>query len=451
MRIVVVGAGIAGLAAAHFATKAIDGAEVLVLEGSPRIGGKLALGQVGGHTVDLGAESILARRPEGTALIEAIGVRDDLVHPASVPAALWTRGQIRPLPPTVQGIPSDLDALAASGIITGPVESCSLPVPDQDVAVADFVRERVGDEVLDRLVEPLLGGVYAGRAADLSLNAAAPALASLGDDLLAGAAAARASTADHGPVFAGLVGGVGRLPGLVAEGIEVRTSAPVRAIRRERDQWIVSTGPVGDVVEEHADAVVVAAPAAPAARLLASVAPEAAFDLGGIDYASMAIVTAALPADGFVEPLASSGFLVPPIDTTYIKAATYSSVKWPWLAEQIGPETVIVRCSVGRGGESALLRARDADVAALALADVRQATGFEGEPIDVHVQRWGGALPQYEVGHLERVAAIEHAIADVPALELCGAAYKGVGIPAVIASAEQAVARLNRAPGTMDA
>jgi len=426
----------AGLAAAH--ELVAGGADVVVLEGSNRLGGKLLLGEVGGLTLDLGAESILARRPEGLDLMHAVGLDDRTVNPRTTDAAIWTRGALRPLPPTVMGVPTNAEL---NGIAE--VNAHVLAVPDGDVSVAEFVSVRLGADVVDRLVEPLLGGVYAGHADELSLRATAPQIAALGADLLAGATKARAAATASGPVFAGLVGGVGQLPAAVSAKIEVRLDATVRAITRTGDGWKLSVGPTTDVEVIGIDAVVVAAPAPAAARLLAEVAPEAAFSLAAIDYASVAIVTYVFEEGPDFD---GSGFLVPPVDGTFIKAATVSSNKWDWVANT---GRTVIRASVGRAGEATLLHSDDADITAQALADLRTAFGGLPEPIDSRVQRWGGGLPQYAVGHLDRVDTIERDVATVHGLEVCGAAFRGIGIPAVIASGQAAARRL--LGGTMTA
>lgn len=434
MRVAVVGGGMSGLAAAYELVS--GGAEVVVLEGSDRLGGKLRLGSVGDLTLDLGAESMLARRPEALDLAHAVGLDERVVNPRTITASIWTHGALRAMPPTVMGIPADVDALAASGIAD--VEPHVVPVPDEDVSVASFVTERLGRDVLDRLVEPLLGGVYAGHTDSLSLRATTPQIAALGPDLLAGATAARAAADATGPVFAGLAGGVGQLPAAVAavDGIDVRLDATARAITRTAGGWRLSVGPTTDVEHLDVDAVVVAAPAPAAARLIAEDAPDAAFALAAVEYASMAIVTYV-----FDEPPAfeGSGFLVPPVDGTFIKAATVSSNKWQWVADT---GRAVIRASVGRAGEATLLQHADSDIAARALADLRTAFGGLPEPLDWVVQRWGGGLPQYDVGHLDRVAIVERSVAAVPGLEVCGAAYNGVGIPAVIASGRAAARRI---------
>lgn len=442
MRVAVVGGGLAGLTAAHLLSRA--GADVVVLEGSPRAGGKLRREQVGDFTLDVGAESILARRPEGLDLISSLGLDADVVHPSLGQATVWTRDALRPLPRSVMGVPADLDALSASGILAEMPEGHSVPLPDEDVSVRAFLEPRVGAEVVDRLVEPLLGGVYAGHSDQLSVRAAAPQVLALGADPLA-AALATEPHAPGTPVFAGLRGGVGRLAETLASGdFELRLDAPVRVITRIGLGWDLAVGPTSAIETITADAVVVATPAPATARLLAEAAPAAAFALAGLDYASMAIVT--LVVDG---PLAAegSGFLVPPVDGSTIKASTFSSQKWPWLAEQAG-DAAVLRASIGRRGETAILHQDDETVVELAATDLRRAIGVLPTVLASHVQRWGGALPQYDVGHLDLVDGVEAAVAAVPGLEVCGAAYRGIGIPAVIASAAAAVERL-LAEGTM--
>lgn len=432
MRVAVVGGGVGGLTAAFELGRA--GVDVLVLEGSDVLGGKLRLAEVGGVTLDVGAEALLARRPEAVALARTVGLGDDVVHPSTSSASIWTRGALRPMPRTVMGIPADVDALMASGIVEHAPVSRALAVPEEDVSIGEFVRARVGDEVLERLVEPLLGGVYAGHADGLSLAAAGAPILALGDDLLAGAAASLQSVPDGGPVFAGVVGGLGRLPAALAEasGAEIRLGSTVREVERSGAGWRVAVASGHETV----DAVVLATPAPASGRLLSGPVPEAAFELADIAYASMAIVTFVV---GSAVELPGSGFLVPPVDGTAVKGATFSSRKWGWLAER---GRTVLRASSGRAGDTTLLHVDDATVAARALADVRSAVGGLPEPDAWHVQRWGGALPQYEVGHLDRVDAIERAVAGVRGLEVCGAAYRGIGVPAVISSAQGAVGRL---------
>lgn len=425
-----------------------------MLEGSARLGGKLALGQVAGVTVDLGAESLLNRRPEAVGLARRVGLGEAVCHPSTAHSAIWTRGALRPMPPTVMGIPADLAALLRSGIVSpAGVAAARLrsvlprPAPRLDVSIADFVSHHLGHEVADRLVEPLLGGVYAGHASRLSLRAAAPAIAALaerGGSLLAAARVALAETAttSTGPVFAGLHGGVGRLPLAVAAtpGIALRTDAAVRELV-QRDRWQLGVGSTRAPEVVLADAVVLATPATPTARLLQSVCADAARELRHIEYASMAVVTLAVPAAS-LPGLTGSGFLVPPVDGRTVKAVTYSSRKWAWLAREAGDDVTVLRASIGRAGEEQLLQRDDAELVDSVVGNLEEAIRRRILVLDSLVTRWGGALPQYHVGHPDRVARIRAAVSDVPLLEVCGAAYDGIGVAACVADGQRAADRL---------
>ena len=458
----IVGGGISGLAAAFFLRD--RGLAVTVLEGSPRLGGKLAVSEIAGIEVDEGAEALLARRPEGTDLIGAVGLAGQLVPPGTTAASVWSRGRLRPLPKRqLMGVPADLDELAGSGILSPPGlararDDLRFPptARDGDVAVAGYVGARFGRELVDRLVDPLLGGVYAGRSQELSFEATLGGLAQAARQHRSLAEAAASLLPAPGsppgpPVFTTLAGGLGTLPAAVAaaSGAAVRTGAMTRELARpvqgDGDRagraggWELTVGPTRAPQRLDADAVILAVPARPASRLLAGLpgAGPAAAALGEIDYASMAIVTLAYPRGAFGRRPEGSGYLVPAVDGRPVKAVTFSTVKWPHLGSA-DPGLEIVRCSVGRVGEEALLQRDDAELAALASADLAAATGVRGAPAAVRVSRWGGALPQYTVGHLERVARIRAAVAALPGLAVCGAAYDGVGIPACIASARLA-------------
>jgi len=213
----------------------------------------------------------------------------------------------------------------------------------------------------------------------------------------------------------------------------------VRELTRTASGWRLTVGPAADPEYLDADAVILATPAAPAARLLADAAPLAATRLTEIPYASMAIITLAYRAGDFPAQR-RSGYLVPAVDGRAVKAVTFSTVKWPHLTRHAPVH--IVRCSVGRIGETALLQRDDEDLAALAAAELADATGITARNVAHRVTRWGGALPQYNVGHLDRVAAIREAVAAQPGLAVAGAAYDGVGIPACVATAKAAARRV---------
>lgn len=445
--LVVVGGGIAGLAAAWFAADA--GVDVTVLEAAPTVGGKLRTAEVAGVSVDVGAEAVLTTRPEALELIAAAGLDGERIAPLTTAARIRTGGADHPLPArTLMGIPTDAAAARESGALTPQAVAAieaepgldPLPPLAGDIAVGALVRERLGDEVTDRLVDPLLGGVYSGRADGLSLRATLPALAARlagGGSLVETARAltgggTRAPSA--APIFTTLRGGLGRLPQALATAgrFTVRTSTTVRSITRTPTGFALECGavPVSERVE--ADAVIVAAPAAKAARLLRALAPAAAAELAGVDSASIAITTFVF--DGVALP-PGSGLLVGSGERLAVKAVTLSSQKWPLEA---GGRSVL-RASVGRAGEPHALQMGDEDLLALVRRELRPLLGLDAEPVDATVTRWGGGLPQYGVGHVERIARARAAVDAVPGLALCGAAYEGVGIPACIAGARRAV------------
>ncbi|HEX6755554.1 MAG TPA: protoporphyrinogen oxidase [Mycobacteriales bacterium] len=455
-RVVVVGGGIAGLAAAFaLSREAPPGTRVTVVDGASRVGGKLRVAQLGEVLVDEGAETFLARVPEGVELVRAAGLGDDLVHPLTTQAAVVVGGVPRPLPPrTVLGVPADRAALRRAGVLTeAGLEAVGAdrpePAPLGDPAVGEYVGRRLGREVVERLVDPLLGGVYAGRADGLSLRATMPALAAsldAGGGRLVTAAkrVVDAAPPDAGPVFAGVSGGLGLLPEAVARasGADVRLRLPIRRVERTPGGFRLVGGPVPDPVTLVADAVVVALPASKAAGLLGELSPWAAHELAAVEYASIGIVTLAYPAAA-AAALRGSGLLVPAAEGRAVKAVTYSSAKWAHLA---GRDVAIVRASVGRHGEARVLQREDAELLRLVAGEVAALTGIRGAPIAGRVCRWGGALPQYAPGHLERVRRIRADVARVPGLAVCGAAYDGVGVPACVRSgytaAAEVVARL---------
>ncbi|MFI7409585.1 protoporphyrinogen oxidase [Streptomyces sp. NPDC049627] len=467
-RVVVIGGGIAGLAAAHRLLAA--GRRVTVLEASDRVGGKLLPGEIAGARVDLGAESMLARRPEAVALAREVGLAGRLQPPATATASIWTRGALRPMPKGhVMGVPGTASAL--SGVLSDEglariERDADLPRTEvgDDVAVGEYVAARLGREVVDRLVEPLLGGVYAGDAYRISMRSAVPQLyqAAKTHDSLTEAVreiqAKAAAAQQTGPVFMGIEGGVGTLPLAVAESVRARggeivTGAPVTELRRVGHAGVggrPAPGPAesnalwrvvaGDRVW-RADAVIVALPAPAAAALLRAEAPAAATELATVEYASMALITLAFRRAGTDLP-AGSGFLVPPVDGRTIKASTFASQKWGWIADE-SPDVVVLRTSVGRYGETEILRRDDDHLVDVSRRDLEAATGLTATPVETRVTRWTDGLPQYPVGHHARVARIREHIAELPGLAVCGAQYDGVGIPACIASAYAAVDQLD--------
>lgn len=429
-RVVVVGGGIAGLAAAY---ELRDRAEVILLESTGQVGGKLRTSEIAGVPVDEGAESMLARVPEAVGLAREIGC--DIVHPATSSASIWVHHRLRPLPTgTVLGVPTTPGPLVRSRILSpwGVLRAgADLVLPStrlsEDPAVGEYVRARVGAQIVDRLVDPLLGGVYAGRADELSLQATVPQLvpALRRRSLIQGARAVRPPQSDA-PVFATVPDGLGAFAAALRDrcSTDVRFGHAVRELRRTPEGWQVD-----DIA---ADAVILAVPAAAARRILADVAPYASALLGGVPYASVAIATFAYRS---VDLPTGSGFLVPPSERRLIKAATFSSRKWAHLDRD---GLAIVRCSAGRAGDEQDLQRDDDELTGVLAAELGEATGVHARPVAVRLTRWGGALPQYLPGHLDRVAGIRASLPD--GVSVCGAAYDGVGVPACIRSARAAAA-----------
>jgi oxygen-dependent protoporphyrinogen oxidase len=440
MRVVVIGGGVSGLAAAQRLRElGGDELDLVLLERSDRLGGKIQTGRLASRAVETGAETFLVREFGAESavldLARRVGLADQLIHPAAVPAAIAVDGQLRPVPAgTMLGVPakpSTMDGFAA--VAEKDVDS-GQPIlePGQDIGVGELVRARYGDEIVDRLVDPMLGGVYAGRADLLSLATTMPGLYETAqrENTLTGAVTAAMAAAPRPtgqPIFASVHGGLSTLVNAVAASARpaVQLNATVRGLTRTGAGWTITVGSTRDAELVEADAVVLAVPAAPAARLLDN------SDIAALDYASVALVTLALPPGTQLPHL--SGFLVPATEGFGVKAATFFSTKWG--QDSSGP--VMVRTSLGRYGEEAVLQRPDADLIALARKELSELiAGSIPEPLDSSVQRWGGGLPQYGVGHLDRVARARAGLA--PRLALAGAAYDGVGIAACVRSGQAA-------------
>jgi protoporphyrinogen/coproporphyrinogen III oxidase len=453
----VVGGGITGLAAGWMGMR--RGADVVVLEAADGPGGKLRTSPVAGIDIDEGADAFLARVPEAVGLCRDVGLGDDLVSPATGTAYVWTDGALRRLPSEqLLGVPTDLDAVAASGILSpAGVERAraDLTAPDDapsgDEAIGALVRRRLGDEVLDRLVAPLLGGIWAGDCDLLSLQVAAANLAAARDreaSLIRGAAALRADVVEQGaadrPVFLAPRGGMARLVDALAERLGERLccGTPVSGLEPDGAGWRLATGDAGDPGAQRshvvADRAVLATPAYVTARLLASRAPQAAAFLSGIDYASVVLTVLVMPREAIDHPLDGSGFLVPQSSGRLLTACSWMSSKWAHLA--VDPSMVILRASAGRAGDERALGATDDELVAALVDDLGDTMGLHGPPTAVRVSRWERSFPQPRPGHLDAVAGAERALAErAPGLIMAGAWELGVGIPACIRGADRAV------------
>lgn len=443
MRIAVVGGGISGLVAAY-RLRVLLGAEadIVVIDRAARLGGILYTGELAGEPLDLGAEAFVGRRPEVPELLRELGLETQLVVPAGLRPLVWSQGRAHPLPErTLMGIPSNAESMR--GLVDAEtlerIETESRrPLgwyPDADMDVYRLVADRFGVQVVERSVDPLLGGVYAGSSRSIGVRAALPTLAAALDDgapSLTHAVAAAMPPPSNAPVFGGLRDGYRVLLDTLAakSGAEFVTATSATHLVRASHGWVLE--PVGGV-----DAVVLATPAPVTANLLRPFAPAAASAAAGIELSSSVVVALGLPRDTALPQ--NSGILVATGEPLRAKAFTLSSRKWTHLAER---GTAAVRASFGKFGDDSPLHWSDADLIAAATEDLATVTGATIEPTSAVVQRWPGGLAQYAPGHNGRIAEIESAIADFDGLAVAGAYLHGVGVPACVSSATAAARRV---------
>ena len=444
--VVVIGGGISGLVAAYRLTRQ-PGLSVTLLEGSERLGGKIATVPLRGALVELGADSFLPRDDRPLQLCRELGIEDELVEPNGFGGSVWWRGALRPLPSgTILGFPTSLRSIAQARVLSpmGRVRAAAellrrRPLDGPDVSVADFTRRRFGPELLERVVDPLLAGTRAGDVAQMSLAAAIPpvnAAARANGSVTRGLAGMRSPGAT-GPRFFAPRSGMQTLIDALAGHVEgdVRLDSPVRSVTPRNGGFTVGL----DDEDLACDGVVIATPSGRAAELVSGWAPQAAWHLDQIPHTSSAVVNLLFPPDGVTLPSTGSGVLVPSAEAMTISGCTWFSAKWPALASGAA---VTVRCFVGRGSRDAALELDDRDLSGVVLAELGRIVPVSAQPLDSLVTRWDQGLPAYRVGHLERVARIEELLSEHPGVTVAGADYRGSGIPDCIAQADRAATGL---------
>jgi oxygen-dependent protoporphyrinogen oxidase len=431
-----------------------DDAAITLFDPGDRLGGVLRTEVVGGVPMDLGAEAFVLRRPEMPALLDELSLFERQRVSTGARPLIYSRKELRPLPAgTVVGIPSS--AASVAGLVDEPTVARieaepTRPLlwePGSDPAVAELVGERFGDQVVSRSVDPLLSGVYAGSAATIGLRAAAPPVAAAldrGATSLTHAVGQALPPATGAPVFGSLEGGYQVLiDELVARGRPRWVRAAVSRLERAVAGWTVvdDTG-----ARWAADAVILAVPAGECCRLLAEIAPRSVAAARRVSSASSVVMALAAPGDtAFPE---CSGVLVATGERLRAKAITLSSRKWgrKWGT---GGDAQLLRLSFGRFGDHVAADTSDDELLTWALSDLATVFGLTIDPVDVRIQRWIDAMPQYGPGHADLVAEVRAGLP--PTLAVAGSYLDGIGVPACVGAAGRAVERVIRAIGDLDA
>ncbi len=461
-RVVVIGGGLSGLTTAY---RIVQGArtahrpvEVTVLEAKNRLGGTIWTRRADGFTIEYGPDMFITNKPHALALCESLGLSNQLIKTDDQHRRSFVvrGGRLCPVPEGfVMMAPNRLGPLLASPLLslTGKLRMLlDLVRPrksdDDDESLASFVKRRLGREALDRLVQPLVGGIYTADPNELSMKATLPQFLEMervhGSLILGALRQAKklrweerhASAARYG-MFVSLADGMQTLPNALAAALppgSIHTNTAVRRVSRNEptSPWLVE---LLDGPPIEADVVVLATEAHASARLLDGIAPDLALQLRGIPYASSALVNIAYPRDRVTHPLDGFGFVVPAIEQRSILAASFLSVKFPSRATA---GTVLMRVFVGGATQPELFDRDDEALKTMARAEIQELLGTVGEPLFIEVARHPRSMPQYTLGHIERVAAIRRRAGQIPRMILGGNAFDGVGIPDTIRAAETA-------------
>ncbi|GMA51954.1 protoporphyrinogen oxidase [Alicyclobacillus contaminans] len=459
--IVIIGGGITGLSAAHTLYQRMrelgPELQITVLERENQLGGKIRTHREGGFVMEEGPDSLLARKPAGVRLIEQLGVTSEIVNSREegMKTYIVHNGRLQTLPArTNMGIPAhwpsffDTPLLSSAGKLRALLDLVLPPMEiTGDVSIGAFLRRRLGDELVDHLIEPLLGGIYAGRLDDLSLLSTYPQFRQLEQkygSLIRGSMrqrqAAPTLTSNHGrSVFITLKNGlqtlVERLHDELHPHISLLTQAEVTRIEpTEGGAYRIAANVAGEVRTFAADAIICTAPAQVAATLLSPIVKEAQA-LADIPYVSTAVVLLGYQRAQLNVDLDGAGFLVPRKEGRTITACTWTSSKWPHTTPE---DQALVRCYVGRAGQQEALALPDDELLQRVMRDLADITGLTARPWFTRVVRWNAAMPQFLVHHQEKLASVTEALAThAPGLFLAGAGYHAVGIPDCIANGEK--------------
>lgn len=449
IRIAIIGGGVSGLTAAFRLSARLPGAAITLFEATDRTGGKLWTGQIAGATVERGADSWLAAKPWASALAGDLGLANQLVttDPANKRTFIAQGDHLYPLPEGLSGlVPTRLGPIARSPLLSirakARIALEPLIPPDrtgQERSVAEFVRHRLGTDAYEVMVEPLLSGIYAGDGETLSIDAAFPLMVILErshGSLIRGVRAAGKGRSGVRPGFVSLAGGISDLTdglrsAVEARGVAIQTGTRIQSLQQRGSGFTLDEKPF--------DAVLVATDAANAMLLLGTVTPVGAQSVAAVPLVSTVTVALAWPLAALGRPPAGYGYVVPRREGRPALAATWMSSKW---TGRTPPGIATIRVFLGRTGDEGWVSASDSVLVDTACAEVARTLSPRTEPIDVLVTRWPAAMPQYTLGHRERIDRLERAVDAIPGLELTGNYQRGVGIPDCIREAMAAADRL---------
>lgn len=456
-RIVVIGGGISGLAAAHRLLELDPGLDLTLIEASSRLGGTLRTDQRDGFLLERGPDSFISEKPEAVALANRLGLESRLIetNPDHRRSFIVRNGRLRPVPEGFQLLaPSRIWPFLTTDIfsLAGKARmSADLFLPrrvangESDESLASFVRRRLGREALERMAQPMVGGIYTADPETLSLRATLPRFLDMEQEhrslILAMLRKGRSQSGTSGArysLFLSLDRGVQVLVNALTEaiaGCKVQLNTKVVAIARHRG-WRIKTDKEKPI---DADLICLAVPAYIAAQLLTPIDQTLASQLNQINYASTATINLAYRREAVRHPLNGFGFVVPFIEKRSIIACTFSSVKFPGRAPD---DHVLLRAFVGGALQPDMFALEESEMLRRVEQDLRELLQINGAPLFAEVSRWERSMPQYEVGHLDRIAAIESRLAQLPNVTLAGNAYRGAGIPDCIRSGETAAQKL---------
>lgn len=468
-RIVILGGGITGLAAAYALLTDKRwrdlGFACTIVERDSRLGGKVQTEHVEGCLVETGPDSFLATKPWAADLCRALGLGDRLIGTLPGRAVyVASRGRLHPLPQGLMvGVPTRMRPMVGTSLLT-PSEKARLALDlvlprrpaGGDESMGSFIGRRLGRAAVDRLAGPLLSGIYAGDVDALSVVATFPQLRQWETEhrsvILAALRHRRSAPAGGraaNPMFLGLAGGLRELIDALVTALRdatIMTGQPVvRVDRHARDGTKSPDQPgsyvvhLGDGRSLEATALLFTTPTFVTADLLAPLAPGATPLLRAIPYASTAAVTLAYQRAQVSHPLDGHGFVVARGEPLAITACTWVSSKWPHRAP---PGIALLRCYLGSAGRDAIVEEDDERLVAAARVDLATTMGIQAVPLFTHVARWRRAMPQYLPGHLDRLEAIDAEVRHLPPVALAGAGYRGIGLPDCIRQGTEAARRL---------